>query len=122
MDGSSYLSEMQSLFDADALIVEHEPPTERYQRGETLLNFIIRNSTYLGQRTAALREGAIEIALWAKDPRGKGCGLYTSVRLFYDGIRAYFGVLFCFWDGQHKSPCIKSLSTATERARAEGYT
>jgi len=120
-----FLAEIRRIYAADLLIVKHEPETPRYNRATTLLGYIVRESEVLGRKSAVGHKDAVEVAMWAKNPRGKGCGLYTVTRMFQNGnSKPGFAsaTLFCCWDGNDKSHCFKTIGRAKEYARGEGYT
>ena len=120
------LAEIERLYLDDKFVVEHVPNSKRYNRAESLLSYIVKHSTVLATKKSdeRNRENAVEVALWSRNPRGQGCGLYVVVRLFFEketSSRPYWGELFCFYDGSDKSPCLRSCENARAYARNNGY-
>ena len=120
------LADIERLYLIDCLVVEHVPKSKRYNRAESLLDYIARHSAVLGTRKTDERgrENAVEVALWSKNPRGQGCGLYVVIRFFYEkkaSPHPYWGALFCFYDGSDSSPCLRSPESARAYAASQGY-
>lgn len=105
----------------DRRVVQHEPETPRYARALVRLDYLLEASSCLGTRVADVG-GAVEFALWAPPPAGRGPGFYSCIRAFRDTEgQALYAVLFCFWDGTEGSRGFRSIGAARAHARGDGF-
>ncbi len=118
--GRDWLDEVRRL-PADRIFVLHNPPTPRYGRAQAKLGYLLKGSTYLGLRPHESGVDRVEVALWAPNPEGRGHGYYACLRLFMERGVVSAAMLFCFYDGTEKSPGMRSLMSALEFARLNGF-
>jgi len=64
---------------------------------------------------------AVEVALWASPPTGRGYGFYSCFRLLREAGVVTAAVLFCFYDGTERSPGFRTESAAQSFARSQGF-
>lgn len=116
----SWLESIRSL-PLSRLAVHHEPETPRYRRARSKVLYLLNASELLGVRPADY-PGAVELALWAPAPSGRGNGYYSCLRVFVSQDReATAGLFFCFWDGTEASPGFRSLDAARAHAISDGF-
>ena len=106
----------------EAVDVVHEPMTERYFRASDKRKLIIKTGIFLGTRRAEAIN-AQELAMWMPNPSGgRRCGYYANFRLFYSAEgEPLSATLYCFYDGTHKSPCLRTQGSAHAYAKSEGF-
>ena len=115
------IAELQAL-GPEQIFVQHFPMTPRYGRAAQKLRYILRASSVLGQRAVADPGiDAVEVAVWAPPPYGRGHGYYVCFRVFMEDGQPSAAVLFCFYDGTGKSPGFRSMSSAMAYAVAQGF-
>lgn len=106
---------------SDRVFVQHNPPTPRYGRAQAKLSWILKTSTSLGLRPHESAADRVELSLWAPNPEGRGHGYYACFRLFFESEVVTAAMLFCFYDGTEKSPGFRTLISALEFARLNGF-
>ena len=118
---SDWLAKLQQL-PLSHVLVQHKPRTPRYDRAGSKLQYVLRESQFLGHRKPTpLSNTPVEIALWAPNPNGKGAGFYSCFRLFLQDDSPTLAQLFAFYDGTERSISLKSLSAALAYSRSHGF-
>jgi len=116
-----WLAQLQRLPNGRVFVVHH-PSTPRYDRASAKRQFLISSGFYLGVRPAEARpDFAVEIAVWAPNPAGKGNGFYSCFRLFHRDSVVGLAQLFTFYDGTENSVGLKSFESALAYARHNGF-
>jgi len=101
--------------------VWHQPETPRYARARQKLSYVLHESTLVGVQRDPEREDAVLLALWAPPGHGAGYGYYSCFRLFLEGQKPIFAVMYCFYDGTEGAPGFKSIQAARAHAEAHGF-
>lgn len=115
----NWMADLRTLPDTH-LTVQHNPMSLRYSRALNKLWLVVRDGQLLGHRE--MDRHISEIAVWCNSGVEKRCGYYACFRIFYDKIdNASSAIMFCFYDGTEKSPCMKSVSSAQTYAKSEGF-
>ena len=104
---------------ARSVLVEHEPPTDRYGRALQKLRYLGKRSELVG--TKKVNPTVVEIAVWAPSNSGGRSGYYACFRVTHKDGQPLTAVLFCFYDGTDASPSVPSAAAATAIARSEGF-
>jgi hypothetical protein len=100
----------------DGIVIRHNPMTKRYLiQASASLQRLLDKGKVLGWRLIPSKyERSVELSLFVDAALDieKDCGLYGCFRIHYDRGRPFEATFFCFYNGEDKSPCIKSRDEA----------
>lgn len=114
------MSEIQRL-PPEQVRVEHEPATPRYSRATQKIRYVLRVGSLVGTRMEIEDGNPLELAIWVPAPSGSGCGLYPCWRVWSHEGQSALAIMFTFYDGTEKSPCIKSTNSARDFAKKNDF-
>ena len=102
-----------------SVLVEHEPPTDRYGRALQKLRYLVKRGELVGAKEVS--STVTEIAVWAPPNSGGRSGYYACFRITHKDGQALMAVLVCFYDGTDASQSVPSATAATAVAHSEGF-
>ena len=110
-----FMANLRSL-DPEKIAIRHNPLTKRYTSTlRASFPLIIQNGKVLGWRninTIAPFSASHEVIIFAEPYEGKACGSYIGARFHYSNLTLENVTVFCFYNGNEKSPCFVNESDA----------